>query len=45
MNSNNNELDQHRRSMGQVEPEAEPEPNEPEKPSGGEQVTDNVDPA
>ena len=29
--------------MGQVEPE--PEPNEPENPGGGEQVTDNEDPA
>ena len=43
MNPNNNELDEHRRTMGQVEPE--PEPNEPENPGGGEQVTDNEDPA
>jgi hypothetical protein len=41
MNPNNNELDQHRRTMGQVEPE----PNEPETPNGGEEVTDNEDPA
>ena len=39
----NNELDEYRRTMGQVEPE--PEPNEPENPSGDEQVTDNEDPA
>ncbi len=45
MNIHNNELDQHRRTMGQVEPEPEPEPNEPENPGGGEQVTDNEDPA
>ncbi len=45
MNPNYNELDQHRRTMGQVEPEPEPEPNEPETPNGGEQVTDNEDPA
>ena len=45
MNPNNNELDEYRRTMGQVEPEPEPEPNEPESPSGGEQVTDNEDPA
>jgi hypothetical protein len=31
--------------MGQVEPEPEPEPNEPQNPGGGEQVTDNEDPA
>ena len=37
MNPNNNELDEHRRNMGQVKPE----PNEPESPNGGEQVTDN----
>ena len=43
MNPYNNELDEYRRTMGQVEPE--PEPNEPENPSGGEQVTDNEDPA
>jgi hypothetical protein len=45
MNPNNNELDEHRRTMGQVEPEPEPEPNEPENPGGGGQVTDNEDPA
>ena len=45
MNSSHSELDQHRRTMGQVEPEPEPEPNEPENPGGGEQVTDNEDPA
>jgi hypothetical protein len=43
MNLNNFELDQHRRTIGQVEPE--PEPNEPENPNGGEQVTDREDPA
>jgi hypothetical protein len=31
--------------MGQVEPEPELEPNEPENPGGGGQVTDNEDPA
>ena len=31
----NSELDQYLRTMGQVEPE--PEPNEPENPSGGKQ--------
>lgn len=43
MNSSNSELDVHHRTLGQVEPE--PEPNEPETPNGGEQVTDNEDPA
>ena len=43
MNPNNSEMDQYLITMGQVEPE--PEPNEPEKPGGGEQVTDNEDPA
>lgn len=41
MNSSNSELDVHHRTLGQVEPE----PNEPETPNGGEQVTDNEDPA
>ena len=41
MNPYSNDLDQHRRTMGQVEPE----PNEPETPNGGEQATDNEDPA
>ena len=45
MNPNYSELNQHRRNMGQVEPEPEAEPNEPENPGGGEQVTDNEDPA
>jgi hypothetical protein len=44
MNPNYSEMDQYLRTMGQVEPEPETEPNEPEKPSGGEQVTDNEDP-
>jgi hypothetical protein len=39
------ELDELRRTMGQVKPEPEPEPNEPEKPGGGGQATDNEDPA
>jgi hypothetical protein len=43
MNPNNIESDQYRITMGQVQPE--PEPNEPENPSGGEQVTDSEDPA
>ena len=42
MNPNNSKMDQCL-TMGQVEPE--PEPNEPENPGGGEQVTDNEDPA
>ena len=42
MNPNNSEMDQYLRAMGQVEPL---EPNEPEKPGGGEQATDNEDPA
>ncbi len=33
----NSESGQHRRSIGQ----AEPEPNDPEKPNGDEEVTDN----
>ena len=45
MNPNNSELDQHRRSMGQAEPPPEPEPNDPEKAKGDEEVTDNEDPA
>ena len=45
MNPNCSEIDQYLRSIRQVEPEQEPEPNEPEKPSGGEQVTDNEGPA
>jgi hypothetical protein len=45
MNQNNSKLDEHHRTMGQVEPEPEPEPNEPENPGGGEQVTDNEDTA
>ena len=45
MNSNDSELDQYLITMGQVEPEPEPEPMVPEKPGGGEQVTDNEDPA
>ena len=45
MNPNYSELDQSPTTMGQVEPEPEPEPNEPENPNGGEQVTDNEDPA
>jgi hypothetical protein len=47
MNPNYSEIDQYLRTMCQVEPEPEPEPepNEPEKPNGDEQVTDNEDPA
>jgi hypothetical protein len=45
MTPNYVELDERRRTLGQVEPEPEPEPNEPENPGGGEQVTDNEDPA
>ncbi len=41
MNLNNSELDQQRTSIGQVEPPPEPEPNDPEKPNGDEEVTDN----
>ena len=45
MNPNYSELDHPPTTMGQVQPEPEPEPNEPENPSGGEQATDNEDPA
>ena len=45
MNPNYSELDQPPTTMGQVQLEPEPEPNEPENPSGGEQATDNEDPA
>ena len=45
MNPNNNELDQYRRTIGQVEPTPEPEPNDAEEPSGDQEVTDNEDPA
>jgi len=45
MNPNNIELDQHQRTMSQVEPEPEPEPSEPEKPGGCVQVRDKEDPA
>lgn len=44
MKLNNIELDQHRRVIGQVEPQPEPEPNNPEEPSGDEEMTDNEDP-
>ena len=43
MNPNYNLIDQYLRTIGQVEPE--PEPNEPETPNGNEQVTDNKEPA
>ena len=43
MNPNNVELDQ-RKSIGQVEPPPESEPNDPEK-TNGDEVTDNEDPA
>ena len=45
MNPNYTEIDQHLRTIGQVEPEPEPEPNEPENPGGGEQVIDHEEPA
>ena len=47
MNPNYSELDHPPTTMGQVqpEPEPEPEPNDPENPIGGEQATDNEDPA
>ena len=45
MNPNYCEIDQYLRTIGQVEPEPEPEPNESENPSGGEQLTDNNEPA
>ena len=45
MNPNTSELDQRRRSIGQVELPTEPEPNDPEKPNGDQEVTDNEDPA
>ena len=43
MNPNNVELDQ-RKSIGQVEPPPESEPNDPEK-TNGDEVADNEDPA
>jgi hypothetical protein len=43
MNPNTSELDQRRRSIGQVESPPEPEPNDPEKPNGDQEVTDNED--
>jgi hypothetical protein len=45
MNPDNSETDQYLRTMCQLQPEPEPEPNEPENHSGGEQVTDNEEPA
>jgi hypothetical protein len=45
MNPNYTEMDQYLRTIGRVEPEREPEPNEPDKPNGNEEVTDNEDPA
>jgi hypothetical protein len=45
MNPNNSELVQYGGTIGQVEPPPEPEPNDPEKPNGDEEVTDNEDPA
>ena len=41
MNPNYTEIDQYLRTIGQVEPE----PNEPENPGVGEQVTEKEDPA
>ena len=34
MNSSYNELDQYRRTLGQVEPTPEPAPDNPEEPNG-----------
>ena len=45
MNPNNSEIDQYLKTIGQVKSEPEPEPNEAETPNGGEQATDNDDPA
>ena len=41
---NNNELDQHRNTFGQVEPTPEPAPDNPEEPNGDEEAG-NEDPA
>jgi hypothetical protein len=45
MNPNNTNLDQHRRTISQVEPPPESGPNDPEKPNDNEEVPDNEDPA
>ncbi len=45
MNPKNNELDQHRRTFGQVEPTPEPAPHNPEEPNGDEEAAGNEDPA
>ena len=41
---NNNELDQHHNTFGQVEPTPEPAPDNPEEVDGDEEETENEDP-
>jgi hypothetical protein len=45
MNPTDNELDQHRRTFGQVEPTPEPAQDNPEEPNGNEEEAGNEDPA
>ena len=45
MNSNNNEVDQHCKTFGQVEPTPEPAPDNPQEPNGNEEEAGNEDPA
>ncbi len=45
MNPTDNELDQHRRTFGRVEPTPEPAPDNPEEPNGNEEEAGNEDPA
>ena len=45
MNPNNNELDLHRKTFGQVEPTPEPAPNNPEEHNGDGEEAGNEDPA
>jgi len=44
MNPEKSESDQHRRTLGQVEPPPEPSPDNPEQPDD-EDTGDNEDPA
>ena len=45
MNPNNNELDQHHKTFGQVEPTPEPAPDNPEQPNEDGEEAGNEDPA
>jgi hypothetical protein len=44
MNLTDNELDQHRKTFGQVEPTPEPAPDNLEEPNGDGEETGNEDP-